>query len=141
MFNAILYACEACTCVLNSFHAILSLNFSLLILVAQHKTEVAAASDNGHVAVEAKTIPTENGTLSETQDKDVVSEGHGVVNVYDQWVSPPVSGTRPKARYEVLEFLLSPLFACILCAVHFFLHAFVLYICYTHTCSLVVNII
>lgn len=105
--------------------------------MAQHKTEVAAASDNGHVVVEAKTIPTENGTLSETQDKDVVSEGRGVVNVYDQWVSPPVSGTRPKARYEVLEFLLSPSFAYILCAVHFFFFAcfcFILYICYTHTC-------
>lgn len=88
--------------------------------MAQHKTEAVAASDNGHAIVEAKTIPTENGTLSETQDKDVVSEGHGVVNVYDQWVSPPVSGTRPKARYEVLELLY-----------HFLLHVFVLYAVHT----------
>ncbi|KAF3612470.1 hypothetical protein FXO38_36825, partial [Capsicum annuum] len=40
------------------------------------------------------------GNLSEPQDKDVVSEGVGAVGGYDQWVSPPISGPRPKARYE-----------------------------------------
>ncbi|XP_057778184.1 acyl-CoA-binding domain-containing protein 4 [Salvia miltiorrhiza] len=64
------------------------------------KPEVVAASDNGNGIVESKTIPTENGSLSETQDKDVVSDGLGAVSVYDQWVSPPISGTRPKSRYE-----------------------------------------
>ncbi|KAL7126446.1 hypothetical protein ABFS83_14G188000 [Erythranthe nasuta] len=62
--------------------------------------EVAPVSENGKIHVEAKSTPTENGNLSETQDKDVVSEGLGIVSVYDQWIAPPVSGTRPKARYE-----------------------------------------
>ncbi|KAG6434149.1 hypothetical protein SASPL_105771 [Salvia splendens] len=65
-----------------------------------HKTEVVTASDNRNAIIESKTITTENGSLSEAQDKDVVSEGLGSVSVYDQWVSPPISGTRPKARYE-----------------------------------------
>lgn len=51
---------------------------------------------------EKKIFSTENGSLMETQDKDVVSEGLGSVVVYDQWIAPPVSGQRPKARYEVL---------------------------------------
>ncbi|OMP03319.1 Acyl-CoA-binding protein, ACBP [Corchorus olitorius] len=34
------------------------------------------------------------------EDKDVVSEGLGSVVVYDQWISPPITGQRPKARYE-----------------------------------------
>jgi len=29
-------------------------------------------------------------------------EGFSSVGVYDQWIAPPVSGQRPKARYEVL---------------------------------------
>ncbi|KAL9142717.1 hypothetical protein ABFS82_14G189300 [Erythranthe guttata] len=62
--------------------------------------EVAPVSENGKIHVEAKSTPTENGNLSETQDKDVVSEGLGIVSVYDQWIAPPISGTRPKARYE-----------------------------------------
>lgn len=65
-----------------------------------HKPEVVAATDKGNIFTESKTIPTENGSLSETQDKDVVSEGLGVVSVYDQWVAPPISSSRPKARYE-----------------------------------------
>ncbi|KAK6121125.1 hypothetical protein DH2020_045113 [Rehmannia glutinosa] len=65
-----------------------------------HNPEVVAVSENGNNFLEAKTIPTENGSLSETQDNDVVSEGLGVVSVYDQWVGPPISGPRPKARYE-----------------------------------------
>ncbi|XP_022946642.1 acyl-CoA-binding domain-containing protein 4-like isoform X1 [Cucurbita moschata] len=56
--------------------------------------------ENGKSIPETKTISTENGSLPETQDKDVLVEGLGSVVVYDQWISPPVSGLRPKARYE-----------------------------------------
>ncbi|XP_038890933.1 acyl-CoA-binding domain-containing protein 4 isoform X2 [Benincasa hispida] len=56
--------------------------------------------ENGNSIPETKTISTENGSLPETQDKDVLVEGLGSIVVYDQWVSPPVSGLRPKARYE-----------------------------------------
>ncbi|XVF41893.1 hypothetical protein PTKIN_Ptkin01aG0316900 [Pterospermum kingtungense] len=52
------------------------------------------------VDVQMNTISTENGSLMETQDKDVVSEGLGSVVVYDQWISPPITGQHPKARYE-----------------------------------------
>ncbi|PIA44469.1 hypothetical protein AQUCO_01700221v1 [Aquilegia coerulea] len=55
---------------------------------------------NGNHYPETKTISTENGSTLETQDKDVVLEGLGSVGVYDQWVSPSISGQRPKARYE-----------------------------------------
>ncbi|XP_022965617.1 acyl-CoA-binding domain-containing protein 4-like isoform X2 [Cucurbita maxima] len=55
---------------------------------------------NGNSIPETKTISTENGSLPESQDKDVLVEGLGSIVVYDQWVSPPVSGLRPKARYE-----------------------------------------
>ncbi|CAH1444208.1 unnamed protein product [Lactuca virosa] len=49
---------------------------------------------------ETKSIPTENGNSVETHDKDIMVEGFGSVSVYDQWVAPTVSGTRPKPRYE-----------------------------------------
>ncbi|CAL5339577.1 unnamed protein product [Camellia sinensis] len=65
-----------------------------------HYPKVEAVTENGNTFPETKTIPTENGSLLETQDKDVVLEGLGSVNVYDQWIAPPVSGPRPKARYE-----------------------------------------
>ncbi|XP_059652424.1 acyl-CoA-binding domain-containing protein 4-like [Cornus florida] len=65
-----------------------------------HIPKVKPVTDNGNTSPETKTIPTENGSLLETQDKDVVLEGLGSVGVYDQWVAPPVSGQRPKARYE-----------------------------------------
>jgi hypothetical protein len=58
--------------------------------------------ENGNSFPETKTISTENGSVIETQDKDVVMEGLGSVAVYDQWIAPPISGQRPKARYEVL---------------------------------------
>ena len=58
--------------------------------------------ENGNSFPETKTISTENGSLTETQDKDIVMEGLGSVAVYDQWIAPPISGQRPKARYEVL---------------------------------------
>lgn len=61
--------------------------------------------ENGSISPETKTIPKENGIVLESQDKDVVSEGITSVSVYDQWVAPPVSGTPPKARYEVLALI------------------------------------
>ncbi|KAH9328495.1 hypothetical protein KI387_000603, partial [Taxus chinensis] len=48
----------------------------------------------------SKETATENGSIIETHDKDVVVEGLGSIGVYDQWVAPSVSGRRPKARYE-----------------------------------------
>ncbi|KAL2491939.1 Acyl-CoA-binding domain-containing protein 4 [Abeliophyllum distichum] len=65
-----------------------------------HHPKVETVTESENTFPETKTIPAENGYLSETQDKDVVSEGLGLVSVYDQWVAPPVSGTRPKGRYE-----------------------------------------
>ncbi|KAL2491933.1 Acyl-CoA-binding domain-containing protein 4 [Abeliophyllum distichum] len=65
-----------------------------------HHLKVETVTESENTFPETKTIPAENGYLSETQDKDVVSEGLGLVSVYDQWVAPPVSGTRPKGRYE-----------------------------------------
>ncbi|KAF9681574.1 hypothetical protein SADUNF_Sadunf05G0015800 [Salix dunnii] len=56
--------------------------------------------ENGNSFPETKTISNENGTLVETQDKDVVSEDVGTVAVYDQWIAPPITGQPPKARYE-----------------------------------------
>ncbi|URD91165.1 Acyl CoA binding protein [Musa troglodytarum] len=58
-----------------------------------------SASENGDSLPDTKTISTENGLLLETQDKDVVMEGLGLVSIYDQWVAPSVSGQRPKPRY------------------------------------------
>ncbi|KAK8633636.1 hypothetical protein V6N13_014479 [Hibiscus sabdariffa] len=55
---------------------------------------------NGNSFAETKTVSAENGTLMEAQDKDVVSEGLGSVVIYDQWVSPPIAGQRPRTRYE-----------------------------------------
>ncbi|KAK3041978.1 hypothetical protein RJ639_002286 [Escallonia herrerae] len=65
-----------------------------------HSYKVELVRENGNSSPETKTIPTENGSLSETHDKDVVMEGLSSVGVYDQWVAPPISGPRPKARYE-----------------------------------------
>ncbi|XP_019187820.1 PREDICTED: acyl-CoA-binding domain-containing protein 4-like isoform X1 [Ipomoea nil] len=61
---------------------------------------VGNGNGNGNTFPETKTVPAENGNMSETQDKDVVSEGSSAVSVYDQWVAPLVSGPRPKPRYE-----------------------------------------
>ncbi|OMO68777.1 Acyl-CoA-binding protein, ACBP [Corchorus capsularis] len=65
-----------------------------------HNSKAEHIIENGNSFPETKTISTENGSLLETQDKDVVSEGLGSVVVYDQWISPPITGQRPKARYE-----------------------------------------
>ncbi|KAJ1387421.1 Kelch-type beta propeller [Sesbania bispinosa] len=65
-----------------------------------HNSKVEPVIENGNSYPEIKTISTENGSQVGTQDKDVVLEGFGSVGVYDQWIAPPVSGQRPKARYE-----------------------------------------
>ncbi|EEF49864.1 acyl-CoA-binding domain-containing protein 4 [Ricinus communis] len=65
-----------------------------------HNPKVESIVENGNSYPETKTISSENGNVIETQDKDVVSEGLGSVAVYDQWITPPISGQRPKARYE-----------------------------------------
>ncbi|OAY42302.1 acyl-CoA-binding domain-containing protein 4 [Manihot esculenta] len=65
-----------------------------------HNPKVEPAVENGNSFPETKTISSENGRIVETQDKDVVSEGLGSIVVYDQWIAPPISGQRPKARYE-----------------------------------------
>lgn len=49
-------------------------------------------------------ISTEDGRLTETQDKDVVLEDPNTVSVYNQWTAPLTSGQPPKARYEVYFF-------------------------------------
>ncbi|XP_039059269.1 acyl-CoA-binding domain-containing protein 4-like isoform X4 [Hibiscus syriacus] len=65
-----------------------------------HYSNVEPITENGNYFAETKTVSAENGNLIETQDKDVVSEGLGSVDIYDLWISPPISGQRPKARYQ-----------------------------------------
>ncbi|XP_059437254.1 acyl-CoA-binding domain-containing protein 4 [Corylus avellana] len=65
-----------------------------------HDSKAEPVVENGNSLPETKTISAENGSLIETQDKDVVLEGLDSVAVYDQWIPPPISGQRPKARYE-----------------------------------------
>ncbi|XP_021898883.1 LOW QUALITY PROTEIN: acyl-CoA-binding domain-containing protein 4 [Carica papaya] len=65
-----------------------------------HTSKVEHVIENGTSYPETKTIAAENGNVMETQDKDVVLEGLGSVVIYDQWTAPPISGQRPKARYE-----------------------------------------
>lgn len=62
--------------------------------------DMKSLTQNGDSLPEPKTITTENGMSLETQDKDVLLEGIGSVDVYDQWVAPVLSGQRPKSRYE-----------------------------------------
>lgn len=102
----------SCVCIISciELNIVLSLNF-LICVGSQHHPKVETVTENENSFPETKTIPAENGYLSETQDKDVVSEGLGVVSVYDQWVAPPVSGTRPKGRYEVLVLHFFPSFS------------------------------
>ncbi|KAE8710547.1 Acyl-CoA binding protein 4 isoform 3 [Hibiscus syriacus] len=59
-----------------------------------HNSIVGPIIENGNSIAETTTITAENGGLMETQDKDVVSEGLGSVVVYDQWISPPITGQR-----------------------------------------------
>ncbi|GAV86981.1 ACBP domain-containing protein/Kelch_2 domain-containing protein/Kelch_3 domain-containing protein [Cephalotus follicularis] len=72
----------------------------MIDLQMNHNSKVEHIIGNGHSYPETKTIFNENGSLMDTQDKDVVSEGLASVVVYDQWIAPPISGQRPKARYE-----------------------------------------
>ncbi|KAK8573501.1 hypothetical protein V6N13_009591 [Hibiscus sabdariffa] len=65
-----------------------------------NNSNVEPIIENGNSFAETKTVSAENGTLMEAQDKDVVSEGLGSVVIYDQWVSPPITGQRPRTRYE-----------------------------------------
>ncbi|KAK7258889.1 hypothetical protein RIF29_24478 [Crotalaria pallida] len=65
-----------------------------------HNSKVEPVIENGNSYPETKTISTENGSQVGTQDKDVVVEGFGSVGVYDEWIAPPVTSQRPKARYE-----------------------------------------
>ncbi|KAL4590272.1 hypothetical protein LXL04_003199 [Taraxacum kok-saghyz] len=65
-----------------------------------HNVNMELPSKNEISLPETKTIPHENGNSVETHDKDVMVEGLSSVVVYDQWVDPPVSGQRPKPRYE-----------------------------------------
>lgn len=71
-----------------------------VLIISQHNSKVEPIIENGNSYPEIKTISTENGSQVATQDKDVVIEGFGSVEVYDQWIAPPVSGQLPKARYE-----------------------------------------
>ncbi|XP_017627199.1 acyl-CoA-binding domain-containing protein 4-like isoform X1 [Gossypium arboreum] len=52
------------------------------------------------IDVQMNTISAKNGSLVQTQDKDVISEGLGSVVIYDTWISPPITGQHPKARYQ-----------------------------------------
>lgn len=95
--------CDNCPLVLHFF----LINFFSPNLVLtkycllQHYSKDEPIIKNGNSFPETKTISTENGTLVETQDKDVVSEDVGTVAVYDQWIAPSITGQPPKARYEV----------------------------------------
>ncbi|GMI79330.1 acyl-CoA binding protein 4 [Hibiscus trionum] len=64
-----------------------------------NNSNVEPIIENGNSIAETKTVSAENGSLMEAKDKDV-SEGLGSVVIYDQWVSPPITGQRPRTRYE-----------------------------------------
>ncbi|KAL5138737.1 Acyl-CoA-binding domain-containing protein 4 [Glycine soja] len=70
-------------------------------VLMNHNSKVDPIIENGNTYPEIKTISTENGSQVRTQDKDVVIESFGSVRVYDQWITPPVPGQRPKARFEI----------------------------------------
>ena len=45
--------------------------------------------------------------MIKTEDKNIIVEGLlGSVDVYDRWVAPTVSGSRPKPRYEVVHLVI-----------------------------------
>ncbi|KAI6684911.1 hypothetical protein NL676_030824 [Syzygium grande] len=84
----------------------MTLHWPLICFVVyplQHTEKVNPVVENGVYATKPKIASTENGILSETQDKDAASDGLGSVAVYDQWIVPPTSGQCPRARYEVLD--------------------------------------
>ncbi|CAH8390425.1 unnamed protein product [Eruca vesicaria subsp. sativa] len=63
-------------------------------------TKAEPSVENGASFSETMTTATEDGRLTETQDKDVVLENPNTISVYNQWTAPPTSGQTPKARYE-----------------------------------------
>ncbi|KAK8542372.1 hypothetical protein V6N12_014970 [Hibiscus sabdariffa] len=65
-----------------------------------HNSNVEPTIESRNSFTETKTVSAESGRLEETKDKDVVSEGLGSIVVYDKWILPPISGRRPKARYQ-----------------------------------------
>ncbi|XP_072975141.1 acyl-CoA-binding domain-containing protein 6 [Typha angustifolia] len=75
-----------------------------IVDVEMHKPKLESAAEsaspNGIPFLEPKTISAENGSVLETQDKDVIMEGLGSIGIYDQWTAPPVTGQPPKPRYE-----------------------------------------
>ncbi|KAM1063529.1 hypothetical protein TB2_027209 [Malus domestica] len=79
--------------------------FSELVVDVQmnQNSSIQPVVENGNSFPETKTISTENGSIVEAQDKDVVSEGFGSVVVYDQWTAPPLSGLRQNPDTECME--------------------------------------
>ncbi|ONK78638.1 uncharacterized protein A4U43_C02F20900 [Asparagus officinalis] len=75
-----------------------------IVDVEMHKPKIESFADpaipNGNLLEEPKIISAENGTMPETEDKDIIMEGLGSIGIYDQWIAPSVSGQRPKPRYE-----------------------------------------
>jgi len=69
---------------------------SLDVEINKEEQEAKTPSEN---YPETKTI-SENGSLLETQDKDIILEGVGSVSIYDQWVPSSISGQCPKPRYQ-----------------------------------------
>ncbi|XP_010421591.1 PREDICTED: acyl-CoA-binding domain-containing protein 5 [Camelina sativa] len=65
-----------------------------------NSTKAEPSFESGTSFGQTKTISTEDGRLTETQDKDIVLEDPNTVSVYNQWIAPPTSGHPPKARYE-----------------------------------------
>ncbi|KAM7277654.1 hypothetical protein ACFE04_004788 [Oxalis oulophora] len=65
-----------------------------------HNPNLEPVIENGNSFPETKNVLHENGSLTESQDKDVVSEGTDSICVYDQWTAAPISGPCPKPRYE-----------------------------------------
>uniref|UniRef100_A0A7N0THX1 ACB domain-containing protein n=1 Tax=Kalanchoe fedtschenkoi TaxID=63787 RepID=A0A7N0THX1_KALFE len=65
-----------------------------------HNSITQPGAENGNGIPETKAISSESDNQLETQDKDMVSEGLGSVGAYDEWITPPISGPRPRSRYE-----------------------------------------
>ncbi|CAH2044533.1 unnamed protein product [Thlaspi arvense] len=65
-----------------------------------NSTKAEPSVENEASFGETNTMSTEEGHLTETQDKDVVLEDPNTVSVYNQWTAPLTSGQPPKARYE-----------------------------------------
>ncbi|AED93708.1 acyl-CoA binding protein 5 [Arabidopsis thaliana] len=65
-----------------------------------NSTKAEPSFESGASFGETKTITSEDGRLTETQDKDVVLEDPDTVSVYNQWTAPRTSGQPPKARYQ-----------------------------------------